>query len=456
MPRRLTRRRALLVAGATLAGGCSAPLPSDFRRSPTGSPDDRGSATPTVDVSTPGSPGTGAWTAPADAPTQSVTVNVLVENLEVPWDVAVAPDGDLFVTERVGRVVRFSSGDIESVLEPADAIDAGSVDPGNTDRPWWVTGGEGGTLGVAVHPTYPDPRHVFVYYTTGEEEERLNRVSRFDLDAADPSETETVMIDGIPGYRVHNGGRISFGPDDALWVTTGSAAFDDGAASDLAADPGSLAGKVLRVRPNGDPAPGNPDLGPEADPRVFTYGHRNPQGIVWLPDPTPVVDEHGPTGYDEVNRLVAGGDYGWPNVETRTTPEQYASAGEIHPPLATSGDSSWAPSGSLFYTGDAVPSWRNRMLIGGLISQQLLVVTLTPSGDDLPPVEWGTRVDCDWTDPAYTATVHPVLADELGRIRHVEQGPDGELYAITSNRDGRANAPFPRERDDVLVSLGRQ
>ncbi len=432
---------------ATVGAGCGAPVPSTSEKSPTRSP------TRTSDTPTPGSTDPGEWTAPTDAPTRSVTANVLVENLEVPWDVSVAPDGDLFVTERVGRITRFSAGDLEEVFAPEDAIDAGSVEPGNTDRPWWVAGGEGGTLGVAVHPAYPDPRELFVYYTTENDGDRINRVSRFDLDAEDPGASEEVVIDGIPGFRVHNGGRITIGPDGALWVTTGSAAFDKDEASDLAADPGSLAGKVLRVTPDGDPAPDNPDLGADADPRVFTYGHRNPQGIVRLPDGTPVTNEHGPTGYDEVNRLVAGADYGWPDKEVRTNPATYADDPDLHPPLATSGSSTWAPSGSLFYTGDAVPSWQNRMLIGGLISQQLLVMTLTPEGGDPPPAEWGSRIDDDWTDPAFTATAHPVLSDELGRIRHVEQGHDGELYAVTSNRDGRASEPFPRERDDVLVTL---
>jgi len=430
--------------GTTLVAGCGAPSSSDATDTPTDT------ATPT---GTPTATTSGEWTPPTGTPTRSVTANVLVENLEVPWDVSVAPDGDLFVTERVGRVNRFASGDLQEVFAPEDAIDAGSVDPGSTDRPWWVQGGEGGTLGIAVHPSYPDPRELFVYYTTTEGEERTNRVSRFDLDADDPGASEEVVIGGIPGFKVHNGGRITAGPDGALWVTTGSAAFDKNEASQLAADPGSLAGKVLRITPDGEPHPDNPDIADDADSRVFTYGHRNPQGIVWLPDGTVVSNEHGPTGYDEVNRLVAGDDYGWPNKETRTNPAQYADAEGVHPPLATSGNSSWAPSGSLFYTGDAVPSWRNRMLIGGLISQRLQIVTLTPPGAELPPVEWGTRIDDDWTDPAFTATVHPVLEDELGRIRHVEQGLDGELYAITSNRDGRASAPFPRERDDVLVTL---
>lgn len=394
---------------------------------------------------------------PTTAPSRTVTDYVLVENLEIPWDIAVAPDGDVFVTERVGRVNRFDSGELREVLALEAAIDASAVEPGSAKQPWWIKGGEGGTLGVALHPEYPDPRALYVYYTMFTEAGRENRVSRFDLDADDPGATEEVVIDGIPGFKVHNGGRLEFGPDGYLWALTGTAAWDKDEGSERAADPESLAGKVLRVTTEGDPAPGNPDLGVDADPRVFTYGHRNPQGIVWLPDGTTIATEHGPEGYDEVNRLVPGGNYGWPDEGLRTNPSMYADAEGIRPPLATSGDVTWAPSGSLFYTGADVPSWRNRMLIGGLISQQIIVVTLTPPGEKLPPVQWfrkwGRRFDQSWLDAAFTATAYPVLKNELGRVRQLAQGPDGELYAITSNRDGRAKDPFPTVRDDVLVKL---
>jgi glucose/arabinose dehydrogenase len=287
---------------------------------------------------------------------------------------------------------------------------------------------------------------VYVYYTATADGGIENRLSRFDVGADDPGATEEVLVDGIPANNYHNGGRITFGPYDHLWVTTG-----DAGEKERAADPSALVGKVLRLTPEGDPAPDNPDLGDDADPRVFTYGHRNPQGIVWLPDGTMVASEHGPTGYDEINRLVAGDDYGWPGVRE---PDAYRQADDVRPPLTTTGGgNSWAPTGSLFYTGDGLPSWRNRMLVGGLVSQQVVVVTLTPPGQDLPPVAGGERFDADWFDGAYTATAHTVLEDELGRVRHLEQGPDGGAYAVTSNRDGRAKEPFPRERDDVLVRL---
>ncbi len=435
-----SRRAVLSGIGMTLCAGCAAP--SGRGTAPLNGNSSNGSGDTPI----------GSWSPPTDAPTTDVDVNVLVEGLENPWDVSVAPNGDVFISERVGRITRFTAGEIEDVLAPESAIDAEAVSPGSDERPWWVQGGEGGVLGVALHPEYPDDSSVYVYYTAAVSDARVNRVSRFDISASDPATTETILIDDIPGFRVHNGGRIEFGPDGYLWATTGTAAFDNDEESERATDPGSLAGAVLRITAEGDPAPGNPDIGDEADPRVYTYGHRNPQGIVWLPDGSVLVNEHGGTGYDEINRLVAGAYYGWPNKPR--TRKKYVDADDVHPPLVNSGKNTWAPSGSVFYTGDDVPSWSNRMLIGGLLSQQVLIATITPPGGQLPPVgEEGRRFDDEWLDDAYVVTTHPVLKNELGRVRHLEQGPTGELYAITSNRDGRAQAPFPRDRDDVFVQI---
>ncbi|WP_336358547.1 PQQ-dependent sugar dehydrogenase [Haloarcula sp. CGMCC 1.6347] len=440
---------ALAAAGATALAGC---------RGESGTQD--GSSDPTPTTTTAADPARALdhydvsishersqspdtdWAAPTASPTDApLATEPLIEDLEIPWDLSFAADGTLFLTERVGRVLSFVDGSVRTVTEPAAVIDAESSDDG-----WWVTGGEGGTLGVAAHPTYPEPPVVYVYYTTTtDDDERVNRVVAMDVSAEDPAATESVLVDDIPGSKIHNGGRLTFGPENYLWITTG-----DAGSGELAADTDSLGGKVLRVTPAGDPAPGNPDLG--GDPRVFTYGHRNPQGLAWLPDGTVVASEHGPTGRDELNRLVAGGYYGWPDTRKH---EEYADAGsEVRRPLANTGNAGgWAPSGSLFYTGDAVPSLRNRLLTGGLKGQKLLATTLTPAGGDLPPGDDAEVYDADWTDDVYTATTHSLLADELGRIRHVEQGPDGGLYLVTSNRDGRAGDGFPRERDDVLARI---
>lgn len=442
-----SRRRALsAAAGISLLSGCL-----DFGSDAV----DPEVAPPTPDPEFDPDPD---WEAPTDAPTSDVEVNVLVENLEVPWDVALADNGDLFVTERTGRINRFGAGDIDEVLAPDDAIDAEAIAPGADERPWWVRGGEGGTLGIETHPDYPDAPWIYVYYTT---EEEVNRLSRYDVFADDPAETEEILVE-IPGHdRVHNGGRIAFGPDGYLWVCTGSAAYDTDEESAAVRDLSSLAGKVLRVDEAGEAAPDNPDLGEDADPRIYSYGHRNVQGIVWPTAETPVITEHGPTARDELNRLVPGANYGWDQYDAavRSGPgddehEAYVDHTDVFPPLVNTGPATtWAPSGAVFYTGEDVPSWQNRMLVGGLAAHAVYVVTLSPPGAELPPADGGTSYDGDWLDPAYTATAHPVLEDGLGRVRHLAQGNDGELYAITSNRDGRADPPFPTEADDVLVRI---
>ena len=438
---RLTRRNLVAAAGVAVLAGCV---------SDDGSSDETPETVPEeYDHPIPG--GDAEWDPPEGSPLEAdLTVETLVENLEIPWDVAFTPDGELFVTERTGTVSRFESGTVAAVASPQDAIDAGAVEPGSDERPWWVEGGEGGTLGIATHPSYPDERSVYVYYTA-DGGDRHNRVVRYDVGASDPAATEERIVEGIPADNIHNGGRIAFGPDDNLWICTGDAG--DGA---LSRDLDSLAGKVLRVTPSGKPPGTNPDL--DGDPRVFTYGHRNPQGIDWLPSGVPVVTEHGPTARDEIQVLRPGGDYGWNAV--RGGPEDdsydsYAAHDDVVPPVVHTGaGTGWAPTGATFYTGDGVHAWHNRYVFGGLGSQAVYVLTLTPPDADPPPTD-GTawRFDVNWLDTAYTATVHRVLADKLGRVRHVAQSPDGDLYAITSNRDGRARGEFPRERDDVLVRI---
>lgn len=449
---RPSRRQFLAATGLALAAGCSAPTdeggdttaPGEQTpaETPSGTPPEDGLSHDVADWEHYDPD----WQAPSSSPTDGeIRTEVMVENLEIPWDLSFAPTGELFITERVGRILKFESGEVTKVLEPRDAIDAGSIPPGADEKSWWVKGGEGGLLGVAVHPGYPDPAYVYAYYTTNAGGTH-NRVSRFDASADDPAASEEVLIDAIPGGNFHDGGRIGFGPRNYLWVTTGDAGEDA-----LARDPSSLGGKVLRVTADGDPAPGNPDLGGNADPRVFSYGHRNPQGVTWLPDATPVATEHGPTAKDEINLLEAGGFYGWPDARDEAA---YRKHGDARRPVVNTGNTTWAPTGCVFYTGDKVPQWRNRLVVGTLKGQHVSVVTLTPDGGELPPTDGGARrFDASWLDQSFTATSHRFFEDEFGRLRLVTQGPDGHLYAITSNRDGRPRDPFPTERDDVLVRL---
>jgi glucose/arabinose dehydrogenase len=438
-----SRRRYLAAVGVAAVAGCRGDGGSAPADTATPSPDAG------YDHPTPG--GDPDWEAPTDSPRVDVQVETLAENLAIPWDISFTPDGTGYLTERTGRVLTFDGSEVSGFVRPPDAIDAGAVPPGSEAAPWWVDGGEGGTLGVAVHPAFHDESFVYVYHTTRDSSGRANRVVRYDASADDPTRTEETVLDGLPANQYHNGGRIRFGPDDNLWVTTG-----DAGQPERAQDPGFLGGKVLRITPEGEAAPGNPDLG--GDPRVFSYGHRNVQGLDWLPSGVPVASEHGPTHRDEVYALVPGGNYGWDVARGGPDDDQwesYAAHEEYVPPLVNTGpDLGWAPTGATFYTGSAIPAWRNRFLVGGLVSQSLWVVTLSPPGADLPPADGDAhRYDADWLDPSYTATAHRLLRDELGRVRHVAAGPDGEVYAITSNRDGRAEGAFPRETDDVLVRL---
>lgn len=356
----------------------------------------------------------------------SLEPEVVAEGLEIPWDVAFADDGTIHLTERTGRVVRLDGDEVEEVVTLAD------VD----------TTAHAGPLGLTFHPTETDL--LYIYYTAKSGSDSVNRVARYDLASDDPDASAEVVVDDIPAGTIHNGGRIRFGPEGDLWIPTG-----DTDRAGLARDPESLAGKVLRVTPDGEPAEANPD-DPEADPRIYTRGHRNPQGLAFLPDGTPVITEHGPSARDEVNLLRAGGDYGWPDARDG---EEYPDSEYDRPVVNTGPDETWAPSGAAFYTGDEIPVWRNRLLVSGLFSQRLTIVTLTDDESTAPTDEEGTFYDEEWMDDRYVATAHHTLEDVLGRLRHVAQGPDGGLYVLTSNRDGAAQGEFPKERDDVLVRL---
>ena len=460
---RSTRRRFLAAAAASAAGlsgvaGCLS-APSDTTNG-TDSPSSDLAVTHDIES---WERYESDWSHPVDPPTLDVAVETVIEGLEIPWDLAFAPNGDLFVSERVGRISRYDSDELETVAAP-DVIDhADSIAPGE-EGGWWEAGSEGGLMGLAVHPSYPDVPLVYAVYTREDEpaveggDPYVNRVSYFDVSAEDPAETETVVIDDVPGNEIiHNGARLAFGPEDYLWVTTGDAASvnpDLGTDRPLPQDPSSLAGKVLRLEPDGSAPEGNPDID-GGDPRVYTYGHRNPQGISFLPDGTPIVTEHGPSNRDEVMVLRPGANYGWgPEDERARDAETYPGTDYARPVVNTGPDEGWAPSGCVFYTGDRVPSWSNRLLVGGLVSQRVNLVTVYPAdGEPASTENGGTRYDADWMNEAYDAVAHHTLENELGRVRHVEQGPNGEVYAITSNRDGRAREGFPREGDDRLVRL---
>lgn len=310
--------------------------------------------------------------------------------LETPWGTSFHPEtGDLYVTERPGRVVR-ATGDDRGVVRRLGSTAAY---------------GEGGLLGFAFDPA--DPRDAYVYQSYNGDNGLTNRVLR--LDAEREFAIDGVVLDDIPANTVHNGGRIAFGPDGALWVTTGDAGQPNTAQSR-----DSLAGKVLRVTRDGEPAPDNPFDNP-----VYTYGHRNPQGLSFVGGSVYAV-EHGPDGADELNRLEAGGNYGWPAVTGKSGDDGYVD------PLVT-----WtppiAPGGLAYYTGP-IERWHDSFFIGALAGTHLRQVTL----------------DADGT------TSQNTLYGDLGRLRTTFTGPNDHLYFTTSNQDGRGD---PDPTDDEIYRV---
>lgn len=389
-----------------------------------------------------------AWEPAAGLPSDArVTETEVITGLEVPWDLTFAGK-DAFFTERPTGVRRIAT----DVLLSGEGLTTADTDLVVTkgDLPGFEEISFSGFLGVAAHPNYPKTPDIYIYHSYSDAQDNpLNRVVRFDLRRRE----STVIVDGIPGTGVHHGGRITFDDAGDLWITTG-----DANQPELAQDPASLAGAVLRVTPDGEPAEGNPGI-EGGDPRTFSYGHRNPQGIAFTPDGSVLVNEHGPQSRDELQVLTPGGNYGWPIARGGPDDPEYESYDEneaFTPPILNIGlEPSWAPSGSTFYTGGTIEAWQNRLLLSGLVSQTLWAVTLVrPESDvETPLGPDGIRFDAPWLDDSYTATAHPLYTEEYGRLRHIEQGPNGSLFLLTSNRDGRIRGKFPVRKDDRIIRI---
>jgi glucose/arabinose dehydrogenase len=340
---------------------------------------------------------------------EDVRVEVVAEGLQIPWAMDFAPDGRIFLTERPGRIRVIRDGTVQP--EPWAQIPVAHE-------------GEGGLLGLALDPNFAQNGFVYIFYTYREGNRLWNRVARL-TERAGRGEDLTVLLDRIPGGTIHDGGRIKFGPDGKLYITAGDANVPS-----LAQDVSSLAGKILRLNPDGsipadNPFPGSP---------VWSYGHRNPQGLAWHPITGALFStEHGPSGlppnccHDEVNVIEPGRNYGWPHVFGFGRDPRFTD------PIWESGLETWAPSGAAFYSGDRLPeSWRGRFFFAALRGQHLQRVTLRPP--DFRSVERAEKL----------------FVGDFGRLRDVVQGPEGFLYLTTSNRDGRG---IPRAGDDRVLRI---
>jgi aldose sugar dehydrogenase len=330
-------------------------------------------------------------------------VQVMFSNLEVPWSLAFTPDGRLFFSERPGRVRVVRNG----TLLPAPALTVTDI----------AATGESGALGLVLHPAFASNHFVYLAYTAGAPGGGMvNRVVRY-RELNDTLGEPMVMIDGLAAASIHDGARLRFGPDGKLYVTMG-----DAANAPVAQDLGSLNGKILRLNDDGSVPSDNPFGGSP----VYSYGHRNPQGIDWHPVSRELWEtEHGQTGNDEVNRIDAGHNYGWPVIEG-----SQSQAGMEQPVLFFS--PSVAPSGASFYTGSVIAGFRNNFFFATLRGQHLHRVRLDPN------------------DPRRVVAHEALLQDRFGRIRDVMTAPDGSLYFCTNNRDGRGS---PVAEDDRIVRI---
>lgn len=306
-----------------------------------------------------------------------------MQGLDVPWGLAFLPDGGALVAERdSGAVLRVRPG------SPAERV---------YQVPGVVADGEGGLLGVAVSPSYAENGYAYAYFTASDD----NRIVRFRLDGQ-----PEVVFSGIAKASIHNGGRIAFGPDGMLYVGTG-----DASTRAAAQDSASPNGKILRLTPEGGPAPGNPIPGSP----VYSLGHRNVQGLAWDSAGRLFAAEFGQNRFDEINVIEPGHNYGWPEVE---------GIGDTHNARFTNPLLTWSPS-------DASPS-------GIAIARDTLYVAALR----------GERL---WTVPLRDGTLGKPLArleDRLGRLRTVAVAPDGALWLTTSNTDGRGDV---RGGDDRII-----
>ena len=370
----------LLTAGCSSdegGGGDESASPSGTRTPSTSSPSERATA--------------------QAAPPAKGTVKVLrtvTEDLKSPWGLAPLPDGDLLVSSRdEGTITRVDT-------ETGKKTELGEV-PGVSPA------GEGGLMGLALSPSFASDHMVYAYFTT----ESDNRIARMLYEEEKPAGEQlgapNTVFRGIPKGYIHNGGRIAFGPDKMLYAGTGESG-DTG----LSQDKSSLGGKILRMTPEGEPAPGNPF----PDSAVYSYGHRNVQGLAWDSEQRLFASEFGQDTWDELNQIAPGDNYGWPDAEGDSDDDAF------HNPLAQWRTDDASPSGIAYAEGSI---W-----MAGLKGQRL----------------W--RVPLDGTEAS--ADPQAFLEGEYGRLRTVVSAGGDKLWLVTSATDGRGS---PKDGDDRILEL---
>lgn len=349
----------------------------------------------------------------AEEPRESVDFRVeeFARGLIVPWSIVFTSPDRMLVSERPGRIRVIENGTLR--VEPLHTFSQVS------------SVAEEGLMSLALHPQYSSNRYVYAVYAYASGDDLFDRVVRFrDLPAqagnGDSISDLTTILESIPAARYHAGSRLSFGPDGKLYISTG-----DATDRNLAQDLDSLAGKILRVNDDGSIPSDNPFPGSS----VWSYGHRNPQGLAWDAAGALYSTEHGPStfdgppGGDEVNRIEKGANYGWPLVSHDETRE-----GTIAPLVQFT--PAEAPGSALVYSGKLFPQFQGDLFFGALIGEGLMRVSFGEGGA--------------------VASFEKLAEVDLGRIREVTEGPDGAIYFSTSNRDGRGT---PAAGDDRIFRI---
>ena len=329
------------------------------------------------------------------AGTPALVDTVIQSNLSVPWDIAFAADGRMFMTERMGNIVMF-----ENAKPNAKRVAVMTV-------PNVRSMGEAGLMGIALDPDFTTNGFLYVCASRMDGPDWLNQVLRYRASSAAIAFDGYVIRSGPQAASIHDGCRLRFAPDGKLWATMGDTG--DGR---LAQDPSSLNGKTLRMASDGTVPADNPML-PGAAARTYAYsmGHRNPLGLAFEPRTgVPFEIENGPTATDEINVIVAGQNYGWP--------DQVGFGGTVRgfaDPVWTTGAVTYVMAGATFVTGDQWGSWSGSLFVTTLKEQDLRRFAV--SGMSVVPKEI-------------------LFARKYGRLRSVVQGPDGALYLTTSNGSG--------------------
>jgi glucose/arabinose dehydrogenase len=336
--------------------------------------------------------------------TQSVATG-----LDTPWEILWGPDDHIWMTERYGRVSRLNpeTGERQTLVEIDQVHEQG----------------ESGLLGMALHPDFQNTPHVYLVYNYLSGSSIRERLVRYRYDQGSLS-SPTVLLEGIDGSSIHNGARLVIDSLERLYFTTGDAG-NTAHSQDL----NSLNGKILRLNLDGS-IPGD---NPFQDSYIYTYGHRNPQGLVISPEGIIYSSEHGPASDDEMNIIEKGRNYGWPDVmgycddASETT---FCEENNVKEPIAA-----WTPTlavaGTGFYSSTAIPEWTNSLLMTTLKESELVQLKLSQDGREVMEEQV-------WFD------------EWFGRLRDVAVAPDGRVFVAVSNRDGRGD---PRPGDDRIVEF---